>query len=215
MNFNKEMVSELIRTTNIHFHTLSRYQDDLKNICYRGKGGEQPNNEPEYGYYISSPYVIIRVAELVEQLNIRNIIDLGCGAGIAMSVLRILCGRQRGINTYGIDNEPVLIKYAQHLMSSAWVGDLLKLQRPALEGMHAIYFWEPMRTKEHGDLFVDALMGAVIPGQYIIYCSSGGIGTSLLRYKNKLAKVKGVEYDSDNGDRYALKDALLNLYQVK
>lgn len=150
------------------------------------KGIPAGKESKEYGYIINSN--LAHLCETVKKLQIKSLMDLGCGMGILMKgILDVFPGLKIG----GIDNEVLLTKIAEsitqcHTKTSFEVGDLTDMKDLGIDKYEALYFYEPIINEEQVKKFVSELEKYTVKGQYLIYICSGKIRY----YLDKCSKFK-------------------------
>lgn len=174
----------LVHIAEDNMHVL---RNALFQVCYthpsyksivgtsKRKGIPAGKEANEYGYIINSN--LIHLCETIKKLQIKSLMDLGCGMGILMKgILDVFPGLKIG----GIDNEVLLIKVAEsitqrHTKINFEVGDLTDMKDLGIDKYEALYFYEPIINEEQIKKFVSELEKYTVKGQYLIYISAGRI----------------------------------------
>ena len=130
-----------------------------------------------FGYFITNNQ---EFEALVKREKIKNLIDLGCGAGIILKA-----AQDNGIKVKGFELDPKLIFYAKKLGVPVKKKDILKITTKDLEGFDNIYFWEPLADYELAEKFVANLM-KVSKGKTIYYKGYGGIKSAFEKRKHEV-----------------------------
>lgn len=173
-----EVVKLFVHNFQIPGHTL----------FYNTKVGTKKARK-EYGYFINDRTTLFT---LIKVLNIKGLVDLGCGAGVAISCLDNFQCRVKGY-----DNEPDLVNIANkisHNKNLAEVKDITKLTKEDIKDFAAVYFWEPIIDEKMATKFVKNLLKVMKKDQYIFYYSSGKIGELLQEYGVKKGIISEPEY---------------------
>lgn len=159
IQFMKEFVKLFVYNFNIPGHTLF---DNTK------KAGK------EYGYFVNSRTTLFTLTRV---LNIRSLVDLGCGAGVLISCLEDYIFKVKGY-----DNEKDLVDIANKISRNkelAELKDITKLTKDDIKNFDAVYFWEPIIDEKMATKFVKNLLKVMKKDQYIFYYNSGKIGRLL------------------------------------
>lgn len=152
----------------------------LKGLIQQTKPNKEDGTQSEYKYYVSS--CVVQLVQLLKHLNVNTLVDLGCGAGILCKALNM-----EGIITGGYDIEEPLIKIAKRFNDDEYfrfaIKDITKLKQKDIVPYKAIYFWEPILSRDLCKTFINNLVSIVTPDQYIICRPSGSSLTHLIEHE--------------------------------
>lgn len=164
------------------FRHLQYDHPKYQNMCYTSKDSTNPEkgHGPEFGYYVS--YRTVPLIEIIKHYNIKSFMDLGCGAGLLLSTLRVCLP---DLSVGGFDNEEILIN---HMFSNLHRGfkdfkvkDIITITPEDIKAYDALYFWEPFTSSTLAEKFANNLAEVCTKNQYIIYQSHGSIGEYLAK----------------------------------
>jgi hypothetical protein len=141
----------------------------------------------EYGYYVSLDSSFKNLCKIVELLDIKKFCDLGAGSGILLKAL-IYFKQMRKI--IGYENEKILVDNSMN--DYVKLKDIFDLTITDLKDFECIYFWEPFKSDELANKFVNHLSKVTSKGQIIIYREAGYIGKYLDKNKKFLIINKGL-----------------------
>jgi len=164
----------------------------LNRVSYRHT--QQGNS---YGYYISP--LLHQLYALIVRLGANSVLDLGCGACIALEIVRqhLAHNHTKSVKFGGIEVEADLIKQAHAMFPNTYAithADLMKIERKHIAQYDILYMWEPIYTYAAARDFVDNLAGLLHVNQTIILKPQGCISEYLAKHPNITElKVKGQE----------------------
>lgn len=156
------------------------------------------NNGRDFGYYITqNPASLI---DLILRLKARSILDLGCGAGILLAVIKkFLDNNGKYLKYGGIELNPMLCHMARHIVydSNIKCKDLMYISEEDIEAYDILFMWEPIRDHNKASFFVDNLVSITHPNQTIVLYPSGSIQTHLNNHK----QIKSI---SNNNNQFKM-----------
>jgi len=152
----------------------------LNRLCYRNT-----RDYNSYGYFINPD--LHHLYEFIIRLDADSVLDLGCGACIALEIVRVQIDslHSKKVKFGGIEIEAPLIKLAHAMFPDTYSieqADLMKLERRQIEKYDIIYLWEPIYNEEAAGVFVDQLVGLLHVNQTIVMKPNGSIAGHLVKH---------------------------------
>ncbi len=169
------------------FKTFAFNDPVLNRLCYRNT-----RDHKSYGYFINP--LLHELYELIVRLKAGSLLDLGCGACIALEIVRRnmdASGREK-VRFGGIEIEAPLINLAHKMFPDTYSitqADLMNLERHQVETYDILYMWEPIYDNDAAGKFVDLLVSLMHANQTIILKPNGNIATHLSVHP-KVSEVK-------------------------
>ena len=158
----------------------------LNRLCYRNT-----RDHKSYGYFIGSS--LHQLCEYIARLGARSVLDLGCGACVALEIVRrhLPAITERQVSFGGIEIEMPLIKLANEMFPGTYSikqTDLLKIERQHIASYDILYMWEPISNEDAARLFIERLVNMLHPDQTIVLHPNGRI-TAMLSAHPQVAQL--------------------------
>ncbi len=153
----------------------------------KGKSNVSLYNRGYYPYIANDDIGLVGI--YMQKLGLKSVVDLGCGLGFGMLLLRDKFGVEVG--GYELDSELLskIPKKDKHLFKEK---NILDLTKDDIKDYQVIYFYDPIYNTESRKRFIDNLSNIMSEGQYLIFKDAGNFTTTweiMMEHKDKFKTI--------------------------